>query len=128
MTDQVPQGIDGGGADLYGDSSNDQGTSPRVVEDRVESEDEELQLAIEQQMALVNPVLDGLFKAEALNDDYWLKKKSVKHLVHWIKSILDVANIQEQKITALMDIVGAQEAELEELRPAKGKIWTPKIG
>lgn len=82
---------------------------------------------LEQQMALVEPVLDGLFKAAAEGDDYWMKKKSVRIFSDWIVSVLNVSQLLEQQVRALGETLQAQEKELEQLRPAKGKMWTPGV-
>ena len=87
----------------------------------------ETELAIEQLSALVGPVLQQLFKAEATNEDMWLKKKSVKHLARWIMHVQDVADVMAQTIQAAEQVIAAQEQELEQLRPAKGKVWIPGV-
>ena len=78
-------------------------------------------------MVLVEPVLDGLFKAAAENDDYWLKGKSVTVLSDWILSVLNIAQLMEQQVQALGTTLQAQEKELERLRPQKSKMWTPGL-
>ena len=82
---------------------------------------------LEQQMALVEPILDGLFKAAATDDDYWLKKKSAKIFSDWIVSVLNVSQLMEQQVRALGETLQAQEKELEQLRPVKSKMWTPGL-
>ena len=52
-------------------------------------------------MTLVEPVLDGLFKAAAENNDYWLKKKSAALLSDWILSVLNISQVMEQQVQAL---------------------------
>jgi len=87
----------------------------------------ETELAIEQLSALVGPVLNQIFKAAATNEDMWLKKKSVKHLAGWIQSTQDIADIMHQTIEQMGEVLAAQEAELEQLRPTKGKVWIPGV-
>jgi hypothetical protein len=82
---------------------------------------------LEQQMALVGPVLDGLFKAAATDDDIWLKKKSVRIFSDWIVSVLNVSQVMEQQVQALSVTVQAQEKELEQTRTVKAKMWTPGV-
>ena len=91
------------------------------------NEEAETELAIEQLSALVGPVLQQIFKAAATNEDMWLKKKSVKHLAGWIQSTQDIADIMHQTIEQMGEVLTAQEAELEQLRPAKGKVWIPGV-
>lgn len=86
---------------------------------------EDIQLAIEELSALVGPVLKELFAKAATNDDYWLKKRSVKHLARWIQSTQDIADVMHQTIEQMQHVISAQEKELEELRPEKSKVWTP---
>lgn len=97
----------------------------KPVEDVTEAE---TQLAVEQVAALVGPVLNQLFKAAATNEDLWLKKKSVKHLATWIQSTQDITDVLHQALEQASEVIGAQEAELEQLRPTKGKVWIPGVG
>ena len=88
---------------------------------------DETELAIERLSALVGPILNQLFAKAATNEDMWLKKKSVKRLADWIRSGQDIADIMHQTIEQMGEVLTAQEAELEELRPSKGKVWIPGI-
>ncbi len=127
-TPQVPQGIDGGGANLSGDLPNPGILpSPEVLESPSEDADEFLKLAIEEQMALINPVLNEIFKYEAEGRALWLKKKSLSLLVHWIRTLLDIANVNEQKMEKMTEVMQAQEQELMQLRPDEGGIFIPTI-
>ena len=78
-------------------------------------------------MVLVQPILDGLFKAAAVDEDYWLKKKSAATLSDWILSVLNISQIMEQQIQALGATLQAQEKELEASRSVKAKMWTPGL-
>ena len=78
-------------------------------------------------MVLVQPILDGLFKAAAEDEDYWLKKKSAATLSDWILSVLNISQIMEQQIQALGATLQAQEKELEASRSVKAKMWTPGL-
>jgi len=78
-------------------------------------------------MALVDPILQQLFKAAAENDDYWMKSKTVSILADWIVSVLNVSQLMEQQVRALGASLQAQEKELEQLRPEKSKMWTPGV-
>ena len=93
----------------------------------LEPENDETELAIEELSALVGPILNQIFSNAATNQDMWLKKKSVKHLAGWIQSTQDIADIMHQTIEQMGEVLTAQEAELEQLRPAKGKMWVPGI-
>jgi hypothetical protein len=87
----------------------------------------DIEANLEQIMALVEPILDGLFKAAATDDDYWLKKKSVRIFSDWIVSVLNVSQVMEQQVQALSVTVQAQEKELEQTRTVKAKMWTPGV-
>ncbi len=91
----------------------------------VEPSDEELVAAIKADAALVGPILAEVFKAYHEKRDFWLKKASLRIFVDWVVSLQNIATIMEQQLEALSSVVTAQEAELEELRPTKKKIWTP---
>ena len=93
--------------------------------DLVAPEDHLVELAVEETAALVGPVLNEMFRKAALNEDYWLKKKSLKHLVRWVQSVQDINDVLMQTNQAMQAVIDAQEKELEELRPAKSKVWTP---
>lgn len=88
-------------------------------------ENDEIELAIEQVAALVGPVLNQIFKAAATNEDLWLKKKSVKHLATWIQSTQDITDVLHQTLEQASLVIGAQEEELEKLRPTKRQVWIP---
>ena len=89
--------------------------------------DAEIEQGIQDQMAMVGPILNELFKAAATDTDLWLKKKSLAILSNWILSLQNVATLMEQQLDAASRVVAAQEKELEESRPHKKKIWTPGI-
>ena len=97
-------------------------TLPEPVDD---TKDEDVEQAIATQAALVGPILDELYEHAATDTDWWLKKSSLKILANWTMSLLDIASIMEQQLEAAQAVIGAQEKELEELRPVKQKIWTP---
>src|SRR6056300_1106610 len=82
---------------------------------------------IEAMMALVKPVLDGLFAAAAEGQEYWLKKRSAQLLSDWIISLLNISQVMEQQIQALAATVQAQEKELEQVRTVKSKMWSPGV-
>jgi hypothetical protein len=86
-----------------------------------------IEASIEEIMALVEPILDGLFKAGATNSDYWLKKRSTQILSDWIISILNMNKVMEEQIRAMGIALQAQEKELEQARTAKGKMWVPGL-
>ena len=90
-----------------------------------ELSDEEMAAAIQDQSALVGPILNEFLKHAAEGTDYWLKKKSLRILADWIMSLQNIATLMEQQLEALSSVCAAQEAELEELRPTKKAIWTP---
>ena len=99
--------------------------SDAIDVDSKETTDDELQNAIQTQSEQVGPILKEFLTHASENKDYWLKKKSLRILAEWIMSLQDVATLMEQQLEALGSVVTAQEAELEELRPTKKKIWTP---
>ena len=76
-------------------------------------------------MELVGPILNELFKAGAEKKNYWLKGKSTRILADWIIQLQNLADIMQQQLEAASQVIQAQEQELEELRPERGKIWTP---
>ena len=88
----------------------------------------DLEANLASMMVRVEPVLNELFKAAAENDDYWLRKRTVRVFVDWIVSILNVSQLMEQQVRALGATLQAQEKELEELRPKKSKMWVPGVG
>jgi len=88
----------------------------------------DLEANLASMMIRIEPVLNELFKAAAENEDYWLKKKTVRVFVDWIVSILNVSQLMEQQVRALGATLQAQEKELEELRPKKSKMWIPGVG
>jgi len=94
----------------------------------IEDGDASLEANLASMMTRIEPVLNELFKAAAENDDYWLKKKTVRVFVDWIVSILNVSQLMEQQVRALGATLQAQEKELEELRPTKSKMWVPGVG
>ena len=90
-----------------------------------DQDDENIEAAIQGQVDLVGPILTELYEHAASDQDWWLKKSSLKILANWTMSLLDVAQVMEQQLEAAKEVIGAQEKELEELRPEKQKIWTP---
>jgi hypothetical protein len=90
-----------------------------------EPSDEEIRAGIAAKAALVGPILAEFMQHANDNTDYWLKKASLRILGEWIMSLQDVATLMEQQIESLTEVLGAQEKELEELRPEKKQIWTP---
>jgi len=94
----------------------------------IEEEDDGVELAIEKMSALVGPVLKELFAKAELNEDYWLKKKSVKHLARWIQSVQDVTDVMYQANQQMQVVISAQEEELQKLRPEKKNFWIPGGG
>ena len=80
---------------------------------------------IEKQATLVGPILNELYTKAAEGKDYWLKKRSLQLLADWIMSVQDIATLLTQQLEAAQQVIAAQEKELEELRPDKGKVWTP---
>ena len=80
---------------------------------------------IEKQATLVGPILNELYTKAAEGNDYWLKKRSLQLLADWIMSVQDIATLLTQQLEAAQTVIAAQEKELEELRPDKGKVWTP---
>jgi hypothetical protein len=90
-------------------------------------EGQEIAESIQQQMALVEPILDGLFKAAAEGDDYWLKGKSTTLLADWIIATMNIGAVMQQQIEAMGHALQAQEKQLEETRPAKGRMWVPGL-
>ena len=88
---------------------------------------EEIAENIEQQVALVGPILTEMYRKAASNEDMWLKKKSLKIVCGWTQSLQDVATLMEQQIEAMSEVIASQEAELEQLRPVKGKVWVPGL-
>ena len=103
-------------------------SKPRVVDSvpvPEEPSDAEIEAAIEDQTALVGPILQELYQHAAEDTDWWLKKSSLKILATWTMNLLDVAQIMEQQLEAAKAVIGSQEEELEKLRPEKAKIWTP---
>ena len=106
-------------------SSEDNSNEAPVGETGEQEVDLESNLA--SMMVLVQPILDGLFKAAAENSDYWLKKKSAAVLSDWILSVLNISQLMEQQIQALGATLQAQEKELEASRKVKSKMWVPGI-
>ena len=88
-------------------------------------EQQDIQESVEQQIALVGPVLAEMYKASAEGRDYWLKKKSLQRLTNWIMSVQDIATLMQQQLEAAEQVIAAQESELEQLRPVKKRMWTP---
>lgn len=96
-----------------------------AIGDSQEDENEEIKTAIEDGTVLVGPILKEFFRHATQGTDYWMKKRSLRILADWIVNLQNVATIMEQQLEALSQVCAAQEAELEELRPTKKKIWTP---
>ena len=90
-----------------------------------DDEQQDIGESIEQQVALVGPVLAEMYKAAAEGRDYWLKKASLQRLTNWIMTVQDIATLMQQQLEAAEQVIAAQEAELEQLRPVKRKMWTP---
>jgi hypothetical protein len=86
-----------------------------------------LESSIADIMEQIEPVLNGLFKAGADNDDYWMKAKTVRVFSDWIISILNISRVMEQQIGAQGEVLAAQETELETLREKKSKMWVPGV-
>ena len=101
--------------------------SKPTAETDVGEQEVDLDANLASMMVLVQPILDGLFKAAAENSDYWLKKKSAAVLSDWILSVLNISQLMEQQVQALGATLQAQEKELEQLRPIKSKMWTPGL-
>lgn len=97
----------------------------RELEPLQDDNDEQIGLAIEQLSALVGPILKEMFQRSAEGKDYWLKQASLQHLTRWIQSTQDIADVMQQTIEQMQHVIGAQEAELKELRPVQKKVWTP---
>ena len=90
-----------------------------------DDEQQDIQESVEQQVALVGPVLAEMYKAAAEGRDYWLKKASLQRLTDWIMTVQDIATLMQQQLEAAEQVIAAQEQELEALRPVKRKMWTP---
>ena len=90
-------------------------------------DDEQLRTEIEQQTALVGPILNELFAKGAVKDDYWLKGASTRILSDWIIGLQNMATLFQQQLEAAGQVIGAQEEELQQLRPQKKKVWTPGV-
>ena len=88
-------------------------------------EQQDIEESVEQQVALVGPVLAEMYKAAAEGRDYWLKKASLQRLTNWIMTVQDIATLMQQQLEAAEQVIAAQESELEQLRPVKRKMWTP---
>ena len=101
--------------------------SKNLGETDTQQEEVDLEANLASMMTTIEPVLNELFKAAAENDDYWMKKRTVRVFSDWIVSILNVSQLMEQQVRALGASLQAQEKELEELRPKKGKMWTPGV-
>ena len=99
---------------------------PEPIDTPEKFDDEQLQTDIELQAALVGPILNELFRKGAVKDDYWLKGSSTKILSDWIIGLQDMATLFQQQLQAAGQVIDAQEKELEELRPVKKKVWTPR--
>ena len=102
--------------------------APKVVEtqaDTQEAQDAEVESAVAAQIALVGPILKEFMRHATEGTDYWLRKSSLRILANWIMSLQDSATLMQQQLEAAQQVLGAQEKELEELRPVKNKIWTP---
>jgi len=102
-------------------------TNPSEVSDTggTDSGPDDAAQRLSEQAALVGPILNELFRKSAEGEDYWLKKKSLQLLTDWIMSVQDIATLLTQQLEAAQTVIAAQEKELEELRPDKGKMWTP---
>lgn len=83
-------------------------------------QDEELALTIEQQMALVEPILTGLFESAATGKDYWLKKRNLVILADWLQQVITHNSILNAKAEAL-EAALAQAAEAAN----ESRIWVP---
>ena len=68
---------------------------------------------IEEQMALIGPILSELYMKAAEGKDYWLKKRSLQLLADWIMSVQDIATLLTQQLEAAQQVIAAQEKELD---------------
>ena len=91
---------------------NSEINSKPTAETGVDEQEVDLESNLASMMVLVQPILDGLFKAAAENSDYWLKKKSAAVLSDWILSVLNISQLMEQQVQALGAALQAQEKEL----------------
>lgn len=80
--------------------------------------------ALTEQIVLVGPILNELYKHSAEGRDYWLKKKSLQLLADWILTVQDIATLLSSQNESLIATVAALEKELEQHRKVK-KVWTP---